>query len=179
MAPVPIIIKIMFFLLTRLMVDKYTKQNLECGHSSENKSFYKCSVVIWEAPAWCILNRDHEQDPSFQVHGQDASKKGITRQQRPYTVGSLRRIRRQKRMRTGPLDMGHCWERVLEGRSFSAASPRHSGPGSAPGTESRQETGQPASPRQETDSQKADTQQSWVSAESGLTLLPKRFKRHQ
>lgn len=76
-------------------------------------------------------------------------------------------------MRTGPLDMGHCWERTLEGRPFPAASPCHSGPGSVPGTESREEMGQPASPLQETDSQKADTQQSWVSAESGLTLLPK------
>ena len=36
MAPVPIIIKIKFFLM-KLMADKYTKESLECRHSSKNK----------------------------------------------------------------------------------------------------------------------------------------------
>lgn len=73
-------------------------------------------------------------------------------------VGSLRRIRRQKRTRTGLLDIGHCWERVLEGRPFAAAFSRHSRPGPVPNRESHQEMGQPASHLQETDSKKADTQ---------------------
>lgn len=52
------------------------------------------------------------------------------------------------------LDLGNSWEYALQGRPFSGASPRHSVQGSAPGSESHQETGQPASPLQRADAKK-------------------------